>query len=97
MTTKDAIKHLSYKIFFCKGFGRMRVDGVNVDALEIAARAMAEERKKGYWEYVDDVDYRCSICHKYAYGCLGEVLSGHYKYCPYCGCAMEGEEDDDPR
>jgi len=53
------------------------------------------ERKKGFWEWVDDMDYRCSICHKYAYGCLGEVLSGHYKYCPFCGCAMEGEEDDE--
>ena len=47
------------------------------------------EDKKGFWEYVDDVDYRCSVCHKYAYGCLGEVLSGQYKYCPYCGARME--------
>lgn len=52
------------------------------------------ERKKGFWEWVDDMDYRCSVCHKYVYGCLGEVLSGHYKFCPYCGCAMEGGEDD---
>ena len=48
-----------------------------------------EERKKGKWEYVEDVDYRCSVCHKYAYGCLGEVLSGQYKYCPYCGAEMK--------
>lgn len=54
-----------------------------------------EERKKGFWEWVDDMDYRCSVCHKYAYGCIGEVLSGDYKYCPYCGAAMEGEEDDE--
>lgn len=53
------------------------------------------ERKKGFWEYVDDVDYRCSVCHKYAYGCIGEVMSGQYKYCPYCGAAMEVEEDND--
>ena len=53
-----------------------------------------EERKKGFWEWVDDMDYRCSNCQNYVYGCLGEVLSGHYKYCPFCGCAMEGEEDD---
>lgn len=52
------------------------------------------ERKKAFWEWVDDMDYRCSACQKYVYGCLGEVLSGHYKFCPYCGCAMEGEEDD---
>lgn len=51
------------------------------------------ERKKGFWEWVDDMDYRCSCCHKYAYGCLGEVLSGHYKYCPFCGCAMEGVKE----
>ena len=53
------------------------------------------ERKKGYWEYVDDVDYRCSVCHKYAYGCLGEVLSGHYKFCPYCGAKMRGDDADE--
>ena len=48
--------------------------------------------KKGFWEWVDDMDYRCSVCQNYVYGCLGEVLSGHYKFCPYCGCAMEGEK-----
>lgn len=60
---------------------------------EITPTVDAVERKKGKWEYVDDVDYRCSVCHKYAYGCLGEVLSGQYKYCPYCGCAMEGAKE----
>ena len=53
------------------------------------------KRKKGFWEWGEDEDYRCSVCQKYVYGCLGEVLSGHYKYCPYCGAAMEGEEDDE--
>lgn len=52
------------------------------------------EDKKGFWEYVDDVDYRCSVCHKYAYGCLGEVLSGQYKYCPYCGARMVYVDDE---
>ena len=45
MTKHDAIKHLSYKIAFCKGADRMWVDGVNVDALEIAVRAMAENQR----------------------------------------------------
>ena len=94
MTKHDAIKSLSHSISSAKIDKSMWVDNVNVNALEIAVRAMAEERKKGFWEWVDDMDYRCSVCHKYAYGCLGEVLSGHYKYCPYCGCAMEGEEDE---
>lgn len=48
MTKHDAIKHLSYKISFCKGADRMWVDGVNVDALEIAVRAMAEPMKGRY-------------------------------------------------
>lgn len=66
------------------------------EAVDLAIKVLEEpERKKGFWEWVDDMDYRCSVCHKYAYGCLGEVLSGHYKYCPYCGAAMEGEEDDE--
>lgn len=67
---------------------------VDVHDIYNAPTADVVERKKGFWEWVDDMDYRCSVCHKYAYGCLGEVLSGHYKYCPYCGSAMEGEEDD---
>lgn len=91
MTTKDAIKHLSYKIAYYKGIDEKWADSVSIDALEIAVRAMAEERKKGYWEWVDDMDYRCSVCHTYAYGCLGEVLDGHYKYCPYCGAEMKGD------
>ena len=51
------------------------------------------EEKKGFWEWVDDMDYWCSVCHKYVYGCLGEVLSGQYKYCPYCGARMEYVDD----
>lgn len=67
---------------------------VDIHDIYNAPTADVVERKKGFWEYVDDVDYRCSNCQNYVYGCLGEVLSGHYKYCPFCGCAMEGEEDD---
>ena len=63
-------------------------------AEEWAIKALSVKRKKGFWEWGEDEDYRCSVCQKYVYGCLGEVLSGHYKFCPYCGCAMEGEEDD---
>lgn len=55
---------------------------------------MEEERKTGYWEWVDDVDYQCSVCHTYAYGCLGEVLEGRYKYCPYCGAEMRENENE---
>lgn len=51
------------------------------------------QRKIGTWEYVDDMDYRCSVCHKYAYGCLGEVLSGAYQFCPYCGAKMDWVDD----
>ncbi len=51
------------------------------------------EEKTGFWEWVDDMDYRCSCCHKYAYGCLGEVLSGRYKFCPYCGARMEKTDE----
>ena len=66
---------------------------VDVHDIYNAPTADVVERKKGFWEWVDDMDYRCSVCHKYAYGCLGEVLSGHYKYCPFCGCAMEGVKE----
>lgn len=76
---------------------KARVDEIdNCIAMVInSSTADVVERKKGFWEWGEDEDYRCSNCQKYAYGCLGEVLSGHYKFCPYCGCAMEGEEDDE--
>ena len=96
MTKHDAIKHLSYKISYCKGADRMWVDGVNVDALEIAVR---EIRREGEWKEV--LRYRptdkaaiceCSLCHDTVW-----VYDGQRKwnYCPNCGAAMEGEEDDE--
>lgn len=75
MTTKDAIKHLSHKIAFAKQCDEKWAGGIHIDALEIAVRAMAEERKKGEWEektvLYDDLSIeqwqsaRCSAC-----GCI---------------------------
>lgn len=52
------------------------------------------EEKKGFWEWVDDICFRCSCCHKYAYDYLGEILSGRFKFCPYCGARMKEKTDE---
>ena len=48
MTKHDAIKHLSWKISFTQQCSTHWADCVNVDALEIAVRAMAEPKKGRY-------------------------------------------------
>lgn len=82
-----------YEELFMKGKNDSGVWVRYRDVERLLRTAPVVERKKGKWEYVDDVDYRCSVCHKYAYGCLGEILSGQYKYCPYCGAEMEKTDD----
>lgn len=48
------------------------------------------ERKHGQWIW-DDEGYHCSECFYHAYGETGEVLSGHWNFCPNCGAALEGD------
>lgn len=45
MTKHDAIKHLSYKIAYYKAIDENWADSVSIDALEIAVRAMEENRR----------------------------------------------------
>ena len=89
MTTKDAIKHLSYKISYCKGVDRMWVDGVNVDALEIAVRAMAEERKKGKWICYGFTLHKCSLCG------FEDAFIEPNNFCANCGADMREEKTDE--
>ena len=87
MTKHDAIKHLSYKIAYYKGIvGEKWADSVSIDALEIAVRAMAEEREKGKW-----INGHCSKCGVHA---PFERMSTTYyasNFCPGCGKRMRGE------
>ena len=41
----------------------------------------------------DDEGYHCSECWYHAYGNVGEVMSGEYRYCPHCGAQMERSEE----
>ena len=91
MTTKDAIKHLSYKIAYCEEIGDNWADSVNIDAIKIAVRAMAEERKKGNWYLRDTSRYGglpfiCTVCSREA--------DSVYGFCPNCGSDMRGEKDE---
>lgn len=55
MTRHDAIKHLSYKIIYCKTVGDSWADCVNVDALEMATIALQEqEQKDAQTTYLDE-------------------------------------------
>lgn len=93
MTKHDAIKHLSYKIAYCKTTWASWADRVNVDALELAVRALAEpERKQGKWIncgiiYAGTAGYtvfRCSECN--------EPNDRAARFCPNCGAEMENSK-----
>lgn len=50
--------------------------------------------KRGIWHWdSDEGHYYCSECKKYVYE-IGEVLSGYYKSCPWCGAKMDGKENE---
>ena len=84
MTTKDAINHLFYKIAYAKRSDEKWVDCIHIDALELAVRAMAEERKKGHWVVDEDGNIECSEC---GHRGVGD------NYCEHCGADMRGETD----
>lgn len=84
MTKHDAIKHLSYKISYYKAIDEKWADSVSIDALEIAVRAMAEERPKGHWVVDEDGNITCSEC---GHSGVGD------NYCERCGADMRKEKD----
>lgn len=52
------------------------------------------EVKHGVWKWDDDEhEYHCSVCGKHAYGNIGEILSGNYQFCPYCGAKVDWVDD----
>ena len=61
-----------------------------MDAVERVPAADVEPVRNGSWIW-DDEGFHCSECWFHAYGDTGEVLSGHYHYCPNCGAKMEAE------
>ena len=71
--------------------------GEQVDALEMAIKALEREPKRGHWLDKGDF-YVCSECGKrMAYAVLDSERSIAYAfmsdYCPHCGSAMEVESD----
>lgn len=80
MTTKDAIKSISFKIAYAKQCGEKYAGGIPIEALEIAVRAMAQKRN-GIW--IQGYDIRCSICN------YKLQTTGLLTYCPNCGAEME--------
>lgn len=69
------------------------LDNVDVEAFDIAIKALEKEPRKGHWIMTGDylttaygsVDYvKCSCC--------GEDSLEEGDYCPNCGAKMESEE-----
>lgn len=61
-----------------------------VDEPQTNADVVPVVRGKWIW---DDEGYHCSECFYHAYGETGEVLSGHWHFCPNCGAKMEEVEE----
>ena len=55
-------------------------------------RGQRDKRRKGKWIW-DDEGYHCSLCGFHAHGNTLECLDGTYRYCPWCGADMRGEQD----
>ena len=67
----------------------------NVDDWMDGNQVEAEPVRSGYWENANGRPKtyirKCSVCGKEAYFC-GRGCS--YKFCPNCGCKMDGESDE---
>ena len=99
-TLKEMICNNIYPItntFNSQDYGMVWTGGIE-KAIDEAPTIDAEPIRHGHWVKENEEDtlfrfcvYKCSLCG-------GEVLSEAYlfKYCPYCGCAikMEVEEDE---
>lgn len=73
----------------------------SAEAYDIIISALTKgERDKGAWIDCFDaygVNYRCSICGKLTFSAKQYDLRGNeyvYAYCPNCGAAMRGAQDD---
>ena len=65
---------------------------LNIDAVN--AQPTIEERKKGKWNYGDDMfEYAiCSAC-KWDSGEAWEYAKKYFRYYPHCGADMRGDND----
>ena len=65
------------------------------NAIKDAPTIEAEPVRHGYWENANGRPKtyirKCSVCGKEAYFC-GRGCS--YKFCPNCGCKIDGESDE---
>lgn len=90
-----------------QGFGFAQEDdfwdfAVLVGDIEKIPTADVQEVKHGHWQITEYDYYDCSVCgNSYYNGCesgaearqrLDERPYDVYKYCPYCGAKMGGEQ-----
>lgn len=64
----------------------------NLGAVASMLSDLPSAQRTGRWIW-DDEGYHCSECFYHAYGNTSEVMMGDFKFCPNCGCAMEGEDE----
>lgn len=78
MIRKDAIKYLAHKIAYYKSFDDNYADGIRIEALELAVRALQKQ------EPVKVNNNMCPDCRK-------DVIGSGY-YCWNCGQRLRWEE-----
>lgn len=94
MTEERAKKVLQEQIDIIQEY-----DEEDIEALEMAIKALEQQSKTGHWISLGGVPsslgvYRwCSNC-----DCgiaVNEFHRNHYNFCPNCGVKMEGEDEND--
>ena len=96
MTREEAILYMT--LYRQKLVGSVSDLDKDIEAYDMAIKALEQEPKTGHWEYVQ-YDYNprlgnwhCSECRCVVIECVDKNEKGGiplYKYCPNCGARME--------
>lgn len=64
--------------------------GIDVNYAIDFLKQLPSAQRTGRWIWEKE-GYHCSECHTYE--STTNILVWNFKFCPNCGCAMEGEEE----
>ena len=68
-----------------------QLDG-DIEAFDMAIKALEQKPKTGHWIEKDDNLYECSECGQYIYSETEHDLLEFHAFCGRCGAKMESEE-----
>lgn len=72
----------TYEILLGNGVNSDILEVDDIEAIKTAIKALSEEPKPGWWIWINDGVYRCSICR--------ELACCESNYCPNCGAKLTG-------